>query len=170
MTEIQEKTLLLDKSDIKKKLERISYEIYENNYDEKSIYLIGVKTRGTILAKKIAKILKKITDIEIQLTTVVLNKSKPNSDEIELSISPKELNRKVVIVVDDVCNTGRTLLYAIRPLLDELPKKLQVAVLVDRQHKTFPIACDYVGYSLNTTMQDHINVQLDGKEENVFLD
>lgn len=169
MSEIQEKTLLLDKADIQKKLERIAYEIYENNYNEKTIYLVGVKTRGSILAKKISKILKKITEIEIELVSVILNKSKPSSHEIELSIPTKELNRKVVVIVDDVCNTGRTLLYAIRPLLDELPKKLQVAVLVDRQHKTFPIACDYVGYSLSTTLQDHIEVELEGKEENVYL-
>lgn len=163
------KTIILNNSEIKRKLERIAYEILENNDAEKELYLIGIRKRGTQLARRIANILSKISEFKIEVMRVELNKTDPTSDDIAFSKKLQEFDNKVVIIVDDVANTGRTMCYAIKPLLDHLPKKIEVAVLVDREHKTFPIAADYVGLQLSTSLQEHIEVILESGKDAVFL-
>jgi len=140
----------------------------ERNYKEKKIYLIGIKTRGTQLAGIIADHLKNITPAEIVVSTLNLEKRNPLSEEIDYTIPINELDNQVIILVDDVANTGRTIFYAIKPLLEILPKKIQVAVLIERMHKLFPIQVDYVGVQLSTSLQDYIKVELED-EHRVFL-
>jgi len=152
-------------------IKRIAIEIVENNFDEKVIYLAGINNNGHLFAKILAKELDKQGQLETELVRLKINPSKPTSTDVELSIDPKELKNKVVILVDDVVNTGRTIFYAIRPLLDVLSKKVEVAVLVDRKHKSFPISCDYIGISLATTMKENIKVSLKRvKERSVVLE
>lgn len=170
MSETSQKTIILTQKDIARKLERIAYEIYEENYEEKELYLIGIKRRGSALARKIKSILERISDLELKLLTVNLNKANPVEEDIELNKEIKKMDGKVAIVIDDVANTGRTLCYAIKPMLEHLPKKIQVAVLVDRQHKLFPICADYVGITLSTTLQEHITFEMEGKKQSVFLE
>ena len=106
-----------------------------------------------------------ITDKTITLTHLNLSPADPLSKDVTIGIDKEELTDKVIIIVDDVANTGRTIFYAYKPLLEILPKKIQVAVLVDRKHKSFPIKVDYVGLSLFTTMQDDIDVKIKNKKE-----
>lgn len=152
---------ILNSGHIAAKLKRIAYEIAERNYDEKELYLIGIKTKGTQLANILAGHLKNICEAEIKVSTIILEKRNPLEETIKFAIPLEELDNKVVILVDDVANTGRTFCYAIKPLLEFLPKKIQVAVLIDRMHKLFPIQADYVGVQLSTSMQDYVKVTLD---------
>ncbi len=156
---------ILNASQIKQKIKRLAIEILENNFEEKTIVLAGINNNGTGFAKLIEKELKKITEISIQLATIRINPAAPLSSPIDLNIPVESLKGKTVILVDDVANTGRTIFYACKPILDILPKKLEVAVLVDRRHKTFPIYPKYVGFSLATTLKEDIELQIMNKEE-----
>jgi len=159
--------LVLDNDQIDKKIKRLAYEIYEQNCDIKTLYLGGINNNGLAFAKILKKNLKKISNLKIELVQIKMNPADP-MEEISLSISAKDLQKKTIIVVDDVANTGRSIFYACNPLLESVPLSIQVAVLVDRKHKSFPIKVDYVGLSLATTFKENIRVIL-GKEKSVYL-
>jgi pyrimidine operon attenuation protein/uracil phosphoribosyltransferase len=119
----------------------------------------------------IKRAINKISEVEITLANISLNPAKPTKDDVSINLSDEELKNEVVIIVDDVANTGRTIFYAFKPFLDIITKKVEVAVLVDRKHKSFPIKVDYVGLSLATTLQDNIKVKLGvAKEREVCLE
>lgn len=158
---MEPKKAILTQDVIDKKIKRIAYEIYEHNSEEQEIILAGIWDRGTILAEKIAAILHEISPIKIKLIEIKLDKQRPGTIEVSESL---DFNGKVVVVVDDVANSGRTMLYAIKPLLNFLPKKIQTAVLVDRKHKSFPMSVDFVGYTLSTNLQEMVMVEVVGKE------
>lgn len=160
-------TLILNHEDIAQKTKRVAYEIVEQNYDEKEIVLIGIRHGGYAFAERLHESLKAITKIKITLLDLSLDKKVPN--KLEQTYDARAINKKPVILVDDVANTGRTLCYALGPLLEYLPKSIQVAVLVDRKHKLFPVCADYVGLSLSTTMKEHVAVELSDQEEAVYL-
>ena len=161
---------LLDQRQIKQKIKRLAIEILEQNFGEKEIILAGINNNGLGFAKMLHRHLKKLTENKITLAQIQLSPANPLETEVQIGLTKKELKNKVIIVVDDVANTGRTIFYAIKPLLDVLPKKIQVAVLVDREHKSFPIKVDYVGLSLFTTLKDNIDVQIKGRgEKAVYL-
>ena len=170
MTTATDRTVILSSSEIEHKLNRMAYEIAEDNYDEKEIFLIGIKRRGTWLANELSHRIQKIADLDIQIKTILLDKRNPLNEDIDFNQEVEALNGKVVILVDDVANSGRTMCYAIKPLLSYLPKKIRVAVLVDRMHKKFPIISDYVGLSLSTTLQEYITFDLEDSEPSVYLD
>ena len=153
---------ILSKDQIRQKIKRLAIEILENNYREKQIVLAGINNNGMVFARLLRKELKSITASEIVLTRIRLNPANPIGAPVSLAVEPAEIVNKVVIVVDDVANTGRTIFYAMKPLLEVLPKKVEVAVLVDRKHKSFPIQVDYVGISLATTLNENIDVQIQG--------
>ena len=112
----------------------------------------------------------KHSETEIKMVNVILNPADPLSQDVTLSINANEMDGKVIILVDDVANTGRTLFYAFKPLLEILPKKIEVAVLVNRKHKQFPVQVDYEGISLATTIQDNIEVHIaHGEEKAVYI-
>lgn len=157
---------LLDQRQINHKVNRLAIEILENNYKERQVFLAGINNNGYEFAKLIKTALRRRTkDIEVELCRINLNPAAPTTSPIKISIPVQELENQSVIVVDDVANTGRTLFYACRPLMEIIPSKLEVAVLVDRTHKTFPIKVDYVGVSLATTLQEHIAVKIINVEE-----
>ncbi len=161
---------ILENSKIEQKIRRLAIEIIEHNYGEKSLILAGINNNGTHFAKLLAKELKKLTESEIKLATLSLNPANPLDSDISINIDEKNLKNKVVIIVDDVANTGRTIFYAMQPLLKTLPKKVEVAVLVDRKHKKFPIGVDYVGLSLATTLKENIQVDIKkAKQKSVIL-
>ena len=155
------KTIILDKERINQKLQRMAYEIWENNSNEKGITLIGIKGSGTTVAQSLANRLKEISPLKIDLLEVKLNKRKPLVGVIELDT---DLTDKSVVLIDDVANSGKTLLYALSPILKFEPKRVMIAVLVDRRHKSFPITPDIVGYSVSTTLKEHIDVETDGEQ------
>lgn len=163
-------TQILTNEDIQQKIKRIAYEILENNYDEKELQIIGIRDKGFQFAQKIYDCLKTITPIKLSLHFIALDKLKPIVGEAEFDFDAKELSNKVVILVDDVGNTGKTLCYALQPLLESRPKKIEIAVLVDRQHKLFPVSADYVGLSLATTMKETVTVDFNnGRGDAAFL-
>lgn len=162
-------TLVLNSLQIQQRINRIAYQIYENNYQEKKVIIAGIASNGFLLAKRIAKKLEEISPIQVKLAEIVINKKNPLAKKVKVNLPKKELKGKVVIVVDDVLESGKTILYGINPFLAVPIKRLITVVLVDRDHHSFPVRADYVGISLATTMQEHISVILNKKEEAVYL-
>ncbi len=161
---------ILNQTEIKQKIKRLAFELLEQNYNEKQIILAGINNNGLHFAKLLHKVLRRITEIPVVLTNIKLNPARPLDTEVEVGIPLKEFENKTIIIIDDVANTGRTIFYALKPLMSILPKKVEVAVLVDRKHKSFPIKVDYMGLSLATTLKENIDVQLkDIKHMSVFL-
>ena len=157
-----EKKYILSKEVAEKKLRRMALQVTEQNYDEPQLVLIGIKENGIIIARKISVYLAEIYKGEILVVELSLNKKKP-TDEIKLQ-PPTDFNGKAVLLIDDVANSGSTMLYALKPLLDACPKKIQTLALVERTHKSFPVTVDYVGLSISTTLDEHIFVEVDGEE------
>ena len=153
------KKYILDAATAAKKLERMAYEIVENNIDEKEIILAGIRVSGSVVAKTIQQLLAGISTIKTDLITIELDKKHPK--EVRLS---KEIDftGKVIVVIDDVASSGKTLLYAMKPFLQFHPRKIQTLVLVERTHKKFPISTDFSGLSMATTLQEHIYVEVEG--------
>ena len=155
------KKYILTKDVAEKKLRRMAFEILENNTDEKEIILAGIRESGSVVARVIQKMLGEISSIKTELITITLDKKKP----AEANLSKKiDFNDKIIILVDDVCNSGKTLLYALKPFIEYHPKKIQILVLVERTHTSFPVRPDYVGLSIATTIQEHIFVEVKGEE------
>lgn len=162
---MSKKQQLLDSIQTLQKIKRIAHEIYENNFREKEIIFVGTDKMGYTFAQILKEDFDQIADIKSTLVKISLDKTAPLQSEITLDTPIKELEKKVIILTDDVLNTGRTLAYSLKPFLNIEVKKLQTAVVVDRGHTTFPISANYVGYSLSTTLQEHIDVILDNKKE-----
>ncbi|PWT77723.1 MAG: phosphoribosyltransferase [Bacteroidetes bacterium] len=142
-----------------KKMQRMAFEILENNFGEKEFILAGIRESGSVIARNIQRLLHEIQPVSTELLTISLNKTQPTDVNLSKDVP---LNDKVVIIIDDVSNSGRTLLYALKPFLANHPKKIQVLVLVERSHNAFPVKPDYVGLSIATTLQEHIYVDVDG--------
>ena len=155
-----QKKYILSKEVVEKKLRRIAFEILENNIDEKEIILAGIRESGSVVAKVIQKMLGEISAIKTELITITLDKNEPTNVSLNKSF---DFNGKVIIVIDDVSNSGKTLLYALKPFIDSHPKKIQTLVLVERTHTSFPVRPDYVGLSIATTLQEHIFVEVKGE-------
>ena len=162
--------LILDSQQIQQKINRIAYQILEDNFDEKEIILAGVVSRGHRLALRIEAVLSKISKLKITVVKLELNKESSKL-ESAIDIPIKECENKVVILVDDVLNSGRTLAYGLGVFLNIPLKKLRSVVLVDRSHKNFPVATDFVGLELSTVLKEHVSVVLDenNEEDSVYL-
>ncbi|HEX2684813.1 MAG TPA: phosphoribosyltransferase family protein, partial [Ferruginibacter sp.] len=130
-------------------------------HTEKQIVLIGIKSHGTVIAKKIGQFLKDVFAGEVLVLEIGIDKKAPLKIELDTSI---DFSGKTIILVDDVANSGRTMLYALKPLLEHYPKKIQTMALVERTHKTFPVDVDYVGLSVSTNADEHISVEVEGGE------
>lgn len=150
---------ILDESTVAKKLERMALEIIENNLEEQELILIGIRENGSVIAKTIQAHLQKLSAVKTTLLHLSLDKKHPGKIEIDQQI---DFTNKAIILIDDVTNSGKTMLYALQPLLPFYPKEIQTLALVERSHKAFPVHTDYVGVSLATTLQDHIYVEVDG--------
>lgn len=153
------KNYILDQQVAEKKLRRMALEIIENNLDEPELILVGIRENGSVVARTIQRMIAEIADIKTELISISLDKRLPK--DITLS-QTFDFNNKVIIIIDDVANSGKTLLYALKPFLDFHPKKIQSLVLVERSHNSFPVHSDYVGLSIATTLQEHIYVEVDG--------
>ena len=161
---------ILNENQIRQKITRLAIEILEHNYDASKIILAGINRNGVHFAKLLYGTLTKMTSIPIEQCQIVLNPANPLETPITISASTETLAGTRIIIADDVANTGRTIFYALQPLMNLLPDKVEVAVLVDRQHKSFPIKVDYVGLSLATTLKENIDVRIrDVKEMEVHL-
>ena len=154
-----EKKYVLNQSVAEQKMRRMALEIIENNPDEAELILAGIRESGSVVARNIQAMISEIADVKTELLTITLDKRWP--EEIILS-KIFDFNDKVIIIIDDVANSGKTLLYSLKPFLDYHPKKIQSLVLVERSHNSFPVHSDYVGLSIATTLQEHIFVEVDG--------
>lgn len=163
MTATSEKTLVLTDEQVRNKISRMAYEIYENNFEEKGLILAGIDGQGYTLAQLLQTELQSISTLACQVVKITINKDSPDTSEVELDVPVKELAKKNIILVDDVLNTGRILTYGMKPFLSMVVKKIEVAVLVNRSHSLFPVLPKYTGYELSTTLSDHIEVVLKKK-------
>ena len=163
-----DKNKILDYHLVKKKIRRISLQIIESNSIDDEIIIAGIENNGYIIAKKICNEIKKISDKKIQLCSIKIDKKNPRK-EITVSLVEEQYKNKSVVIVDDVLNSGSTLMYAVKYFLDTKLKKLKTAVLVDRNHKKFPIKVDYKGLSLSTSIQNHVEVAIDDNQINAYL-
>jgi pyrimidine operon attenuation protein/uracil phosphoribosyltransferase len=166
----ENQVILLNQQQIVQKINRIAYQILEDNLDEKEIVLAGIWDRGYKFALRLEKVLAKIADFKVTILRIDIEKQ--NSKLIaKTDLSENEWKNKVIILVDDVLNSGKTLAYGLGVFLNTPHKKIRTAVLVDRSHKIFPIATDFVGLQLATILKEHVDVVLDveGEEDRVYL-
>lgn len=156
------------KAEIKSSIRRIAYQIYENNIDEDVLVIIGIATRGNSLAKLLGKELEQCSSLKIVYAELEVNKEKPR-DEIHCSIPIESVENKSIVIVDDVLNTGSTLIYAVNYFLKVPVKQIKTAVMVNRNHKKFPIKADFKGISLSTSSNEHVRVELEGADSGIYL-
>jgi len=150
-------SLILSDDDIQIKIKRIALQILETCLTDESIVVVGIEKNGAILAKLIAKQLEQLSTTKIIQGTVKLNKKNP-LESVEVNLKPSDYERKSLILVDDVLNTGSTLMFAAKYFLDVPLKQFKTAVLVDRNHKNYPIKADYKGISLSTSLNERVEV------------
>ncbi len=167
-----ETTLILNSKQIEQKTERIAYEIYENSFNEDVLFIGGIKGNGFEFAERLIEKLNHISGDSypkgIRLFQVSVNKTDPLKHSIDLSVADSELENVSIILVDDVINSGSTLLHATARILQQNVKTIKTAILVNRTHRRFPILADFVGLDITTTLQDNIVVDF-GEEERAYL-
>ncbi|MBK6264481.1 phosphoribosyltransferase [Marivirga sp. S37H4] len=160
---------ILAHQQIQSKIKRMAYQILENNLHEQNIYLAGIKGGGSTLAKLLQLELTAINSIETVLIEVSIDKEKPLSSPVTLNKEIENPENSIVILIDDVLNSGKTMAYALKPFLAIPLKKIETAFLVNRSHRLFPISAKYTGIELATTIQEHINVSWKENDYTVFL-
>ncbi len=163
------KNIILNHKQIVHKIRRIAYQIYESNTEEKEVIIAGIDTSGYILAKKIKSELEKISSLKPVLCKVSIDKKHPRNP-INTSLSIEEYQSKSLVLVDDVLNSGTTLVYGVKHFLDVPLKQFKTAVLVNRNHKKYPVKADFKGISLSTSLKEHVTVVLQGKSFEVSLE
>jgi pyrimidine operon attenuation protein/uracil phosphoribosyltransferase len=164
MTTSDTSILLLSTAQINQKVKRMAYEILESNFGEKELIFAGICEQGELLAKQLAKHLDNISTVNCTVVRIDLDKSHPFRLAHHTLQEDIKFDNKVIIMVDDVLHTGKTIAYGLKPFLSKKIKKIEVAVLVDRSHTAFPIKATYIGYGLSTTLSDNIQVNLKGKK------
>ncbi|SHG81865.1 phosphoribosyltransferase domain-containing protein [Flavobacterium defluvii] len=159
------KNIILTHQEIEHKIKRIAYQIYETFVDEEEVVIAGIASSGSVFAQKIVKVLNDISTLNVSFCEVKVDKQNPQSP-IQTSLSPQEYSNKGLVLVDDVLNSGTTLIYAVRHFLDVPLKKFKTAVLVDRNHKKYPVKADFKGISLSTSLLEHVQVVFDENGDN----
>lgn len=152
-----DKKYILDQSVTEQKLRRMAYEILEDNGKNEDIILAGIRSNGYVLALRISALLEEICGKRFKVMGITLDKRHPAEIAID---GNQDINGKVLIIIDDVSNTGKTLTYALKPFIEHYPSKIQTLVLVQRSHKKYPVHPDYVGLSLSTFLHEHIFVEV----------
>ena len=163
-----DKKKILNNLQIKKKIKRISLQIIESNNSEEEIIIAGIEKNGFIISKKISDEIENNSDIKVKLCKIIIDKKNPRK-EISTSLKLEDYQNKSMVLIDDVLNSGSTLIYAVKHFLDTDVKKIKTAVLVDRNHKKFPIKADFKGLSLSTSIQNHVEVVFDKGIIEAFL-
>jgi pyrimidine operon attenuation protein/uracil phosphoribosyltransferase len=162
-------TEVLNHKQVGQKITRMAFEIYERNlHASGGMVVAGITGMGTILAHLLATELRRISPLQVEEVEVLLDKQAVTATDVQLS-SPIALKGKTIILVDDVLNTGKTLVYALKPFLEHEVEKIEIAVLVNRSHGLFPVKPDYTGFELATTFTEHIRVDFSGNNYSVHL-
>jgi len=162
-------TVILDEKQIAHKLIRIAYQIYEANVNEEVIIIAGIKENGVLLAKKLKSIVEKISPIKVELCEVYIDKKEP-TNAIRTSLTPNEYKNKSLLLVDDVLHSGTTLIYGVKHFLDVPLRQFKTAVLVDRNHKKYPVKADFKGISLSTSLNENVAVIFEKNNDRVILE
>lgn len=162
------RNIILNNSEIEHKIKRIAYQIYETFADEDEIILAGIASNGFILAEKINIILQNISDLKVTMCEVKIDKQNPFNN-ITTSISPEIYSNKAIVLADDVLNSGTTLIYGVKHFLEVPVKKFKTVVLVDRNHKKFPVKADFKGISLSTSLKEHVHVVFEKDNDYAYL-
>ena len=164
-----DKSIILNHQEIEHRIKRIAYQIYECNVNESVVFIAGVEHNGYALAKKLKTQLEKISEISVTLCKVFIDKSNP-LNPIKTSVTPEVYTNQSIVLVDDVLNSGSTLIYGVKHFLEVPLKQFKTAVLVNRNHKKFPVKADFKGISLSTSLSEHVNVNLSKKPYEAYLD
>ena len=162
------KNIILNNEQINQRIARIAHQIIESNIDEKEIIIAGIEKNGFIIASKLKQNLSNISDIKITTCSVKINKKNP-LDEVTTSISKDYYFNKSLVLVDDVLNSGATLIYAVKHFLNTEIKQFKTAVLINRNHKKYPVKADFKGISLSTTTISHVKVRFTNNKAEAFL-
>lgn len=159
---------ILNHQEINHKIRRMAYQIYEANVNRDEVILAGIQSNGFILAKKIKDHLDQISEINGILCDVKIDKKNP-TEAIETSLHKDDYSNKSVVLIDDVLHSGTTLIYGVKHFLDVPLKQFKTAVLVNRNHKKYPVKADFKGISLSTSLNEHIEVIFDKNDSKVLL-
>ena len=165
------KVLILNQEQIAKKITRIAYQLMEDNFEEDSLVLVGIADRGYVFAQRLTSELERISSFDLSLIKISLNKTS-STLSADTDTPVEQAADKVVILIDDVLNSGRTLAYGMGVFFDVPLKKMRTAVLIDRSHHKFPIFSDFSGLKLSTILKEHVTVNLheyDGGEDAAWL-
>ena len=160
---------ILTREQIEQKIKRLAWKLYEDNHKQDEILIVGIAPRGSIIANSLAQHLADISDINVTLGSLQLEKNNPYNNDVKFDLNVDNFSNNVVVLCDDVLNSGKTLMYAAKFFLSSPLTKLSTVVLVDRNHNRYPIKSDYVGLSLATTLHEYINVVLEGDNQGVYL-
>tara|TARA_B110000046_G_C12867223_1_gene344456 strand:+ start:221 stop:724 length:504 start_codon:yes stop_codon:yes gene_type:complete len=163
-----ETNIILNTVQVNQKIKRIAYQIYESNSNEKEVIIAGIIGNGFIFAEKLVKTLKEISTLKAIICQVNINKKKP-LDPVTTSLEVKDYENKSLVLVDDVLNSGTTLIYGVKHFLDVPLKRFKTAVLVNRNHKKYPIKADFKGISLSTSIKEHVQIDFSKKEAKAYL-
>ena len=164
------RTTILNNDDVEKKIARIAFQIIEEYYEDKELLIVGISKNGFLLAGKIAKLVQRdLPKSTINLIELSINKRNPLKENVTISPNLSFGNKKVILV-DDVLNSGKTLMHAASYIVSKDIKKMNTVVLVDRRHRNFPIKADWVGLTLSTTIQEHINVEILKNDISIYLE
>lgn len=156
--------IILNEKQTQQKIKRIAYQIYEANSNETEVILAGINGNGFLLTQQIGAILNEISNLKVTICNVFIDKKKPLAP-ITTSISEKAYTNKPLVLIDDVLNSGTTLIYGVKHFLEVPLKRFKTAVLVNRNHKKYPIKADFKGLSLSTSIQEHVQVEFSKKNE-----
>tara|TARA_B110001469_G_C9646141_1_gene326687 strand:+ start:4109 stop:4612 length:504 start_codon:yes stop_codon:yes gene_type:complete len=162
------KNIILNTLEVAQKIRRIAFQILESNSNEKEVIIVGIVGNGSLFAEKLVVDLNKISDIKTTLCEIVINKKNP-LDTITTSLNEEEYKNKSIVLVDDVLNSGATLIYGVKHFLNVPLKRFKTAVLVNRNHKKYPVKADFKGISLSTSIKEHVVVEFNKKETIAYL-
>jgi len=159
---------ILDSNQINQKILRLSWQVFEDNFSEKEIVLVGIGEQGLLIAEQVKFHLNTISKLKTTVFSLDVDRDKP-FNKVNTELTENDFKNKVIILIDDVLHSGKTLTYAFKTFLDTSVKKMAVLVLIDRNHNTFPVKANYVGLSLSTTLKEYIEVVLKGSNKGVYL-
>lgn len=159
---------ILDSNQINQKILRLSWQVFEDNFSEKEIVLVGIGEQGLLIAEQVKFHLNTISKLKTTVFRIDVDRDKP-FNKVSTELTENDYKNKVIILIDDVLHSGKTLTYAFKTFLDTSVKKMAVLVLIDRNHNTFPVKANYVGLSLSTTLKEYIEVELKGSNKGVYL-
>ena len=159
---------ILDSNQINQKILRLSWQVFEDNFSEKEIALVGIGEQGLLIAEQVKFHLNTISKLKTTVFRIDVDRDKP-FNKVSTELTENDYKNKVIILIDDVLHSGKTLTYAFKTFLDTSVKKMAVLVLIDRNHNIFPVKANYVGLSLSTTLKEYIEVVLKGSNKGVYL-